>query len=91
MRGVLPSPFIVKEGPLAFRHFDLYAQALAKIERGHAQDLVDVREMFQRRLVEAGKLLEYFLAVEPRFYRYPAIDAKSFRLAVDEAVRRFSR
>ena len=47
MRGVIPSPFIVKEGPLAFRHFDLYAQALAKIERGHAQDLVDVREMFR--------------------------------------------
>ena len=47
--------------------------------------------MFQRRLVEAGRLLEYLSAVGPRLYRYPAIDAKSFRLAVDEAVRRFSR
>ena len=27
------SPFIAREGPLAFHHFDLYAQALAKIER----------------------------------------------------------
>ena len=81
------SPFIAREGPLAFHHFDLYAQALAKIERGHAQDAVDVREMFARRLIEAGKLLEYFAAIEPRLYRYPAIDGRSFRLAVDDAVR----
>jgi hypothetical protein len=81
------SPFIAREGRLAFHHFDLYAQALAKIERGHAQDAVDVREMFERRLIETGKLLEYFAAIEPRLYRYPAIDVNSFRLAVDGAVR----
>ena len=28
------SPFIAQEGHLVFRHFDLYAQALSKIERG---------------------------------------------------------
>jgi hypothetical protein len=81
------SPFIAREGPLAFHHFDLYAQALAKIERGHAQDVADVRIMFERRLIETAPLLEYFSAIEPRLYRYPAIDAKSFRSAVDEAVR----
>ena len=81
------SPFITREGRLAFHHFDLYAQALAKIERGHAQDAVDVREMFERGLIETGKLLEYFSSIEPRLYRYPAIDAKSFRLALDDAVR----
>ena len=84
------SPFIAREGPLAFHHFDLYAQALAKIERGHAQDAVDVREMFERGLIETAKLLEYFSAIEPRLYRYPAIDPKSFRLAVDDAVRMIS-
>jgi hypothetical protein len=84
------SPFIAREGPLAFHHFDVHAQALAKIERGHAQDVVDVREMFERRLIEAGKLLEYFSAIEPRLYRYPAIDAKSFRMAVDDVVRMMS-
>jgi Nucleotidyltransferase of unknown function (DUF6036) len=46
------SPFIAQEGPLTFCHFDLYAQALAKIERGHAQDEGDVREMFDRGLVD---------------------------------------
>ena len=81
------SPFITREGRLAFHHFDLYAQALAKIERGHAQDAVDVREMFERGLIETAKLLEYFSSIEPRLYRYPAIDAKSFRLALDDAVR----
>lgn len=81
------SPFIAREGPLAFHHFDLYAQALAKIERGHAQDALDVRELFVRGLIEPAKLLDYFAAVEPRLYRYPAIDAKSFRLAVEQAVR----
>src|SRR5262249_39463323 len=35
------SPFISREGLLSFHHFDLYAQALAKIERGHATDRAD--------------------------------------------------
>ena len=39
------SPFIAQEGRLTFRHFDLSFQALAKIERGHVQDLNDVREL----------------------------------------------
>jgi hypothetical protein len=85
------SPFIAREGPLDFHHFDLYAQALAKIERGHALDVGDVREMFERRLVAPGNLLEYFAAIEPRLYRYPAIDPPSFREAVETAVRTMSR
>jgi hypothetical protein len=80
------SPFIVREGPLDFHHFDLYAQALSKIERGHAQDLRDVREMFERGLIETARILEYFAAIEPRLYRYPAIDPRSFRTALDEAI-----
>ena len=79
------SPFITREGPLDFRHFDLYAQALSKIERGHAQDVGDVREMLERGLVDRGGLLEYFAAIEARLYRYPAIDPFSFRRAVEEA------
>ncbi len=33
------SLFIADEGRLAFYHYDSYGQALAKIERGHGQDL----------------------------------------------------
>jgi hypothetical protein len=80
------SPFIAREGRLSFHHFDLYAQALAKIERGHAQDAVDVRELFQRGLVDRVKLVAYFDAIEPQLYRYPAIDPATFRQAVSDAV-----
>jgi hypothetical protein len=35
------SIFIARRGKIDFYHYDLYAQALAKIERGHARDLAD--------------------------------------------------
>lgn len=79
------SPFITREGPLSFHHYDLYAQALAKIERGHAQDRLDVMAMRDAGLVEPARLRELFAAIEPAMYRYPAIDPRSFRAAVDAA------
>ena len=39
------SLLIAREGKLQFYHYDFYAQALAKIERGHRQDIEDVRAM----------------------------------------------
>ncbi len=76
------SPFIAREGRLDFHHFDLTAQALAKIERGHVQDLGDVREMLTRGLVTPADIREYFDAISARLYRYPAIDPASFENAV---------
>ena len=81
------SPFIAQEGRLTFRHFDLSFQALAKIERGHVQDLNDVRAMLARGLVDREGLRQAFEAVEPQLYRYPALDPASFRRAVDAALR----
>lgn len=81
------SPFIAREGRIAFHHFELAAQALSKIERGHTQDVEDVREMLRRGLVDRNGLLEYFGAIEPAMYRYPALDGATFRQAVLEAVR----
>lgn len=78
------SPFIGREGALAFHHFDLVAQALAKVERGHAQDREDVLEMLRRGLVTADDLRAAFEAIEPRLYRYPAVDSASFRRALDD-------
>ena len=80
------SPFIAQEGPLTFHHFDLVAQALAKIERGHAQDREDVREMMRRGLVDAARLRAAFDVIQPRLYRYPAVDPASFRLALEDLV-----
>ena len=80
------SPFVAQEGKVAFHHYDFYAQALSKIERGHAQDVADVREMMARQLVQRVRLVELFDAIEPSLYRYPALDARSFRRALEAAV-----
>ena len=77
------SPFIAQEGTVTFRHYDLYAQALAKIERGHETDRRDVAALIERGLVERGRLREYFDAIEPELFRFPAIDPPSFRRAVE--------
>jgi hypothetical protein len=80
------SPFVGQEGRLAFHHFELVAQALAKIERGHAQDLADVRTMLDRGLVSVEQVRNEFLAIEPNLYRYPAIDPAAFANAVAAVV-----
>lgn len=76
------SPFVAQEGTVTFRHFDLYAQALAKIERDHDTDRKDVAELIDRGLVERRRLQEYFDAIAPELYHFPAIDPASFRRAV---------
>jgi len=81
------SPFIERDGLVSFHHFDLYAQALSKIERGHDRDVADVAEMIARGLIDRGPLLAYYDAIETRIYRYPAIDQASFRAAVDRVAR----
>ena len=81
------SVFVTREGQATFFHYDFLAQALAKIERGHAVDRSDVAEMLRRGLVTAKGLREMFEAIRPNLYRYPAIDPDSFRRALDEALR----
>jgi uncharacterized nucleotidyltransferase DUF6036 len=78
------SPLIRTEGKLSFHHFDPTAQALAKAERGHDQDIRDVREMVAAGLVNPAETLIQFKAIEPELYRFPAIDPASFRKAVEE-------
>ena len=78
------SPSVGREGRLTFKHFDLLSQALAKLERGHTQDLEDARVMLGRGLVEADRLREAFDEIEPQLYRFPAIDPPDFRRRVEE-------
>ena len=80
------SCFIDKEGALSFFHYDFYAQALAKIERGHSLDLSDVEAMFQRGLIQSDRLKNHYAAIEGQIYRYPALDARAFRLAVEKTI-----
>ena len=77
------SPFVAQEGVVTFRHFDLYAQALAKIERDHDTDRKDVTALIERGLLTREQLQEYFDVIEPELYRFPSIDAPSFRRAVE--------
>jgi hypothetical protein len=81
------SPFIARHGALSFHHFDLVAQALAKIERGHAQDRVDVNALIERGLVTPEALRAHFEVIAPELYRYPAVDPSSFRRAVEDVLR----
>ncbi|MBI3940708.1 MAG: hypothetical protein HY315_07725 [Acidobacteria bacterium] len=78
------SPFITREGKLSFHHYDLYAQALAKIERGHAQDISDVGEMLGRGLIHPERVWSFFESIESQLYRYPAVDPPAFRRAVGQ-------
>jgi predicted HicB family RNase H-like nuclease len=83
------SLFVRQEGKLTFLHYDFYAQTLAKIERGHELDDEDVREMVQNQLVEPARVLEMFSRIEPDLHRYPAINAASFRRAVESFVEKY--
>jgi hypothetical protein len=73
------SPFIAQLARLSFYHFDLHAQALAKVERGHTQDLADVREMLARGLIQPAEALAYFDRIEPELFRFPAIHGPRVR------------
>jgi hypothetical protein len=80
------SPLVFREGSVEVHHFDLYSQALSKIERGFEQDLGDVRAMIARGLVQPRRLIELFDAIEPELYRYPALDPTAFRRKLDAAL-----
>ena len=68
---------------MSFFHYDLRAQALAKIERGHAQDVADVRAMIERGLVTREDLRAALASIEPGLLRYPAVDPSSLRRKVE--------
>ena len=74
---------LVSIGAPRLRSLDPYSQALAKIERGHTKDVTDVRSMLDDELIEPPRLRELFDEIEPRLYRYPAIDPAAFRRALE--------
>jgi hypothetical protein len=80
------SPFVVRHGEVSFHHYDFYSQALAKIERGHEQDVRDVEALHRLELIEPARLTALFEAIEPDMVRYPALDPGSFRERLRAAV-----
>ena len=85
------SVFIASAEGVEFLHYDFHAQALAKIERGHEQDLRDVDAMRARNLVGPERLVALFRAIEPELIRYPALDAGYFRGQVAAAADRMAK
>lgn len=82
------SVFVTREGRISYYHFDLVAQALAKLERTHSQDLLDVAAMLERSLIDRGETRATFERIEPELFRFPAIDPASFRRRVEDALDR---
>ena len=80
------SRFIAQHGPISFYHYDFYGQALAKIERGHTRDLLDISNMVRSGEVKTQRLLELFEQVEGQLIRYPAVDALTLKQRVLELV-----
>jgi Nucleotidyltransferase of unknown function (DUF6036) len=81
------SRYVGSWGNVDFYHYDAHAQALSKIERGHARDLVDAREMVARGLVSAEQLLSAFAAIRSELERYPAIDERAFEAKLGAFVK----
>ena len=79
--------FICQIGQISFYHYDLYAQALSKLERGHDKDLLDVSYMLRSGRIEPDELIRLFGRIESELHRYPAIDPATFRRAVEEFVK----
>ncbi len=76
------SLFIQREGCTDFFHYDLYSQALAKLERGFERDMSDDAAMISDGKVERPRLLELFVAIRGSLDQYPALDPPSFEQAV---------
>src|SRR3989454_12615224 len=78
------SQHIASIGQLQFFHYDFSLQALAKLERGHAQDLQDVSSFIRGGYVSADELRSRFAQIEPGLLRYPAIDPQQFKQKVED-------
>ena len=77
------SRFRFRAGNLEVFDFDLYSQAMSKLERGFELDIRDVAEMVDSGQVEPARLLQLFEEIEPELFRFPAIDPIRLRGAVE--------
>jgi hypothetical protein len=77
------SRHIASFGQVEFFHYDFVLQALAKLERGHAQDLDDVGSLLNGGYVTIDQLRKTLAEIEPGLLRYPAIDPQDFKKKVE--------
>ena len=77
------SRFRFREGNLEVFDFDLYSQALSKLERSFELDLKDVDHMVSSGQVDPQELLRLLEGIEAEAFRFPAVDPKRLRAAVE--------
>jgi hypothetical protein len=77
------SRFRFRERNLEVFDFDLYSQALSKLQRGFELDLEDVRSMVQSGELEPARLLELFQEIERELYKFPAVEPAELRRSVE--------
>ena len=78
------SRHIASIGSVQFFHYDFTLQALAKIERGHKQDLEDARDLVRNGFLTTENLRRTFEQIEPRLLKYPAIDPDQFKKKLEK-------
>jgi hypothetical protein len=78
------SPLVGRFGPLEVRHYDLRAQALAKLARGFERDVADVVAMLERQLVTCDALHSALAQMEPRLERFPRVSGRELERRLAE-------
>ena len=78
------SPLVGRFGPLEVRHYDLRAQALAKLARGFERDTSDVLAMLERGLVTCDALRCALEQMEPRLERFPRVSGRELQRRLAE-------
>src|SRR2546428_301179 len=85
------SRHIASIGRVGFFPYDFSLQALAKLERGHAQDLEDVASFLRGGCVTVDELRSRFAQIEPGLLRYPAVDPQQFKQKVEDFLTKVER
>lgn len=75
--------FIGIFGGVSIFHYDLYTQALSKIERGWDRDLEDALG-FIRHGVDFKKLCQLFSECRETFLKYPAVDVDGLAIKLNK-------
>ena len=82
------SPLVGHFGALEVRHYDLRAQALAKLSRGFERDVADVRAMLARDLVRCEALRSALQEMQPRLERFPRVSGRELERRLAEVCPR---
>ena len=76
------SHWIAQHGAIQVYHYDFVSQVVAKVERGHRQDLDDASRMLAAK-VDATRLRELVEHTKGELVRYPAIDAAVYQSKIE--------